>query len=176
MCYLEELFVDVLYSIIPLVEFRNTPSVRFHMLPGNIIPRIDSVDRVEHGPNAISPTIKGGSGRYWYYHKAQTDNLLVFLGSRITELYTPKHGKIETIEVTAEWVRRNGELVIEAPAILSWPPGVFHRVSSGQEGSLSLNFAVHNPGFSLEDNFDIYEVDTETGQYSIVRHGFLDQK
>ncbi|QWR78526.1 hypothetical protein [Candidatus Magnetomonas plexicatena] len=173
---MKKLFVDGLYTITPFVEFRNTPSVKFHILPENKIPRIDSVDRVEHGPNAVSPTIKGSTGRYWYYHKAQTDNLLVFLGLRITELYTPKHGKVETIEVTAECIRHNGEVVIDTPAILSWPPGVFHRVSSGQEGSLSLNFAVHEPGFSLEDNFDIYEVDTETGRYSVIRHGFLDQK
>ncbi|MBF0567968.1 MAG: hypothetical protein HQK95_03790 [Nitrospirae bacterium] len=176
MCHLKKLSVDGLFVVIPLVEFRNTPSVRFHVLPENKISRIDSVDRVEHGPNAVSPTIKGDTARYWYYHKAQTDNLLVFLGSRITELYTPRHGKVETIEVTAEWVRHNGELVVEAPAILSWPPCVFHRVSSGENGSLSLNFAVHEPGFSLQDNFDIYDVDTETGQYSIVRQGFLDQK
>ena len=162
--------------ITPLVEFRNTPSVKFHILPENILSHINSVDRVEHGPNAVSPTIQGSSGRYWYYHKAQTDNLIVFLGSRITELYTPKHGKIETIEVTAQWVKHNGELVIDTPAILSWPPCVFHRVSSGQDGSLSLNLAVHEKGFSLVDNFDIYEVDTETGRYSVIRSGFLDQK
>ncbi|MBF0517437.1 MAG: hypothetical protein HQK97_10035 [Nitrospirae bacterium] len=173
---MKTLFVDGLFKIIPLVEFRNTPSVKFHILPGNNLPRIDSVDRVEHAPNAISPTIQGASGCYWYYHKAQTDNLLVFLGSRITELYTPRHGKIETFEVTAQWIKHNGQLVIEAPAILCWPQGVFHRVSSGQDGSLSLNFAAHEPGFSIEDNFDIYEVDTETGRYSVARHGFLDQK
>ncbi|MEO5361550.1 MAG: hypothetical protein H7843_14075 [Nitrospirota bacterium] len=173
---MENLLVEGLYVIIPLVEFRNTPSVRFHLLPENKISHIDSVDRVEHGPNAISPTVQGRTGRYWYYHKAQTDNLLVFLGSRITELYTPGHGKIETFEVTTERITRNGELVIDAPAILSWPPGVFHRVSSGQNGSLSINFAVHESGFSLKDNFDIYEVDIETGQYNVIRHGFLDQK
>ncbi|MCG6553794.1 MAG: hypothetical protein L7F77_15820 [Candidatus Magnetominusculus sp. LBB02] len=172
---MKTLSIEGLFTIIPLVEFRNTPSVKFHTLPEKKIPRIDSVDRVEHGSSAVSPTVAGRTGQFWYYHKAQTDNLLVFLGARTTYLYTPTHGKVETLEVTPDWIKHNGELVIEAPAILSWPPGVFHRVSSGFNGSLSLNFAVHEAGFSLQDNFDIYEVDTETGAFSVVRHGFLDQ-
>ncbi|KJU85090.1 hypothetical protein MBAV_002716, partial [Candidatus Magnetobacterium bavaricum] len=69
-----------------------------------------------------------------------------------------------------------GELIYEGPAMLAWSPGVFHRVCSGAEGSLSLNFAIHHDGFSLEDNFDIYEVDVAGATCRVVRHGYADQK
>jgi hypothetical protein len=169
-----------LYEVIPLKEFRNTPSVRFHMVDMGKFMRVDAIDRVEHGAGAYSPgpvaTPAGAIERPWYYHKAQTDNLIVFTGRRVTELYTPKHGRIETFEVTADRVSLNGEVIFDGPAFLSWPPGVFHRVSSGPEGSLSVNVAVHHAGFSLEDNFDIYDVDMATGQASVVRRGVLDQR
>lgn len=171
-----QMHIEGLYEIIPLREFRNTPQVKFHMAPLQRLPRIDSVDRVEHGPNAQSPTIQGDVRSLWYYHKAQTDNLLVFKGSRVTQLYTPKYGKVEAVEVTADNIKKDGQLLYEGPAMLAWPPGVFHRVCSGPEGSLSLNFAIHHEGFSLEDNFDIYEVDVEGATYRLVRHGHTDQK
>jgi hypothetical protein len=169
-----------LYEVIPLKEFRNTPGVRFHMVDMGRFMRIDAMDRVEHGGGARSPgpveTPAGTCERPWYYHKAQTDNLIVFTGHRVTELYTPKHGRIETFDVTSVGVSLNGEVIFDGPAFLSWPPGVFHRVSSGPEGSLSVNMAVHHAGFSLEDNFDIYEVDIATGEARLVRRGFLDQR
>ncbi|MBF0538336.1 MAG: hypothetical protein HQL03_08810 [Nitrospirae bacterium] len=171
-----QMHIEGLYEIIPLREFRNTPQVRFHMLPLQRLPRIDSVDRVEHGPNAQSPTIEGDYRSLWYYHKAQTDNLLVFKGARITQLYTPKHGRVEAIEVSTDSVKKDGKLIYEGPAMLAWQPGVFHRVYSAAEGSLSLNFAIHHEGFSLEDNFDIYEVDVVSATFRVVRHGHADQK
>ncbi|MBF0555964.1 MAG: hypothetical protein HQK96_15675 [Nitrospirae bacterium] len=61
---LAKIFVEGLFKIVPLVEFRNTLSVKFHMLPRNKIPCIDSIDRVEHGPNSISPTIKWDARRF----------------------------------------------------------------------------------------------------------------
>ncbi|MBF0343607.1 MAG: hypothetical protein HQL06_05170 [Nitrospirae bacterium] len=173
---MKHVYMDGLFEIIPLHEFRNTPQVRFHMVPVDRIHHVDSIDRVEHGPNAQSPTIKGDPRTLWYYHKAQTDNLLVFLGSRITQLYTPKHGKVEAVEVRADSIKKDGEVIYVGPAILAWPPGVFHRVYSGPDGSLSLNFAIHHTGFSLEDNFDIYEVDIVEATYKVVRHGYADQK
>ncbi|KJR43164.1 hypothetical protein MCHI_000936 [Candidatus Magnetoovum chiemensis] len=171
-----DLYVEGLYEIIPLKEFRNTDKVKFHILPTEKISKIDAIDRVEHSKGAISPGRVGDVERPWYCHKAQTDNLLVFKGKRITELYTPKHGKIETFTVTPEYIEKDGNIYFEGPAILSWPPFVFHRVTTSDEGSLSINIAVHLDGFSLKDNFDIYSVDIQTGQSIVIRQGHLDQQ
>lgn len=56
-----------------------------------------------------------------------------------------------------------------------WPSGIFHRIISGSDGSISLNFATRNKNFSLEDNFHIYDLNTDTGDYKVIRDGKLDQ-
>ena len=172
---MSQLYVEGLYEIIPLKGFRNTPGVKFHMAPEGRFKSIDSIDRVEHGPDAVSPGSLGGVERPWYYHKAQTDCLIVFKGERVTELYTPAHGRIETFTVTPQFILRDDVRVYDGPAFLSWPAHVFHRVRSGKEGSLSINIAKHHEGFSLADNFDIYDADISTGAFKVLRQGHLDQ-
>ena len=56
-----------------------------------------------------------------------------------------------------------------------WPSGIFHRIISGIEGSISVNFSVRNKQFSLQNNFNIYNLDTETGNYDIIKEGHEDQ-
>jgi len=43
------------------------------------------------------------------------------------------------------------------------------------EGSLSTNYAARLPGFDIDTNFNIYKLDTQTGQYQTARLGALDQ-
>ena len=56
-----------------------------------------------------------------------------------------------------------------------WPSGIFHRIISGSDGSISLNFATRNKNFSNEDNFHIYDLNTHTGEHKVIRDGKLDQ-
>jgi hypothetical protein len=44
-----------MYRIIPLRTLRRTCGVKFDEIVPSDIPKIDGVDRVIHGPNAISP-------------------------------------------------------------------------------------------------------------------------
>jgi len=60
--------------------------------------------------------------------------------------------------------------------MLVWPCGVFHRiVSCPEQGSASVNFAVRYEGFNIRTNFNIYDLDTESGKYKVIREGHLDQ-
>ncbi len=163
-----------LYKIIPAKEFRKTRDVVFHYL--SVLDNLKGLDLVRHAPNALSPGPVGEIENPWYMHPHQTDNLIVFTGKRIVQLYTKDHGKIETFYVTPDKIEKDGEVLHEGPAILSWPTNVFHRVHSGEEGSYSLNLAVRDPGFDVNTEFNIYDVNTETGEYKIIREGKLDQK
>lgn len=162
-----------LYQIIPLEVLRRTKSVYFDNIP--IIEGLSAIDRVIHEPHAFSPGSIGEVSRPWYMHPHQDDNLLVLFGTRIVELYTKEHGKVETFEVTPQEVRMNGEVIFEGAALFGWPPYVFHRVESKEQGSASLNFARHFEGFDIKTNFTIYDLDTETGAYRVIREGHLDQ-
>ena len=53
--------------------------------------------------------------------------------------------------------------------MIVWPAGIFHRIISGEEGSISINFATRTNNFSLEDNFNIYNVNLHTGEYNIIK-------
>ena len=53
--------------------------------------------------------------------------------------------------------------------------GIFHRIISGSEGSISINFATRTSKFDLADNFNIYDLNTNTGEYKVIRNGALDQ-
>lgn len=163
-----------IFKIIPAKEFRNTDKVQFHFLP--VLENLKGIDLVRHQPNATSPGAVGDVKHPWYMHPGQTDNLIVFHGKRIVELYSKEHGKMETLEVTPETITHNGKVLYEGPAILSWPTHVFHRVNSGEEGSYSLNFAVRDENFDIDTEFNIYDLNTETGKYKVLREGFKDQK
>ena len=56
-----------------------------------------------------------------------------------------------------------------------WPAGVFHRIISGEEGSISVNFSTRTKKFDLSNNFNIYDLCTETGDYKLLKDGSEDQ-
>ena len=164
-----------LYSIYKLNPLRKTEGVDFDNLPMEALPRIDAIDRVIHHTGAISPGSIGEVKRPWYMHPNQDDNLLVLTGTRYIDVYTPAHGKIESFVVTPGSVTHNGKLVVDGPAMLVWPRGVFHRIRSGEEGSASVNFAVHYDTYNIDTNFNIYDLNTETGDFKSLRMGKEDQ-
>lgn len=168
--------IDGLYKIIPMKIFRRTPGVSFDCLSVKDLPRIDAIDRVLHVGGAVSPGPVGDVERPWYMHPHQADNLMVLSGERHVEIYTPKHGRIVKVDVTADKIIIDGELAYDGPGMLVWPCNVFHRIRSCQQkGSASVNFAVHYEGFNIRTNFNIYDLNTETGEYRVIREGHLDQ-
>lgn len=167
--------VKGLYKIIKFKAFRRTEGVSFDLFPMEEISHISSMDRVVHQSSAISPGSIGDVERPWYMHEYQADNLIVFYGAREVEIYTKEHGEIEQFLVTPDKVYKNGQLVYDGPAILVWPRNVFHRIVSTEEGSVSLNLAVHYKGFDIKSNFNIYDLNIETGEYKVIREGFEDQ-
>ena len=167
--------VERFWRIIRLKPFRKTEGVSFDILPMQYLPRIDGIDRVIHKKRAISPGSVGGIERPWYLHPQQEDNLLVLAGVRMVDIYTLEHRRLEHFVVEPEKVYHNDKLVYDGPAMLVWPTNVFHRIVSGDEGSVSLNFAVRLPGFDIDTNFSVYDLDTKTGEYRVIREGKLDQ-
>ncbi len=165
-----------LYKIIPLDLMRKTEGVRFDSLFSRDIPRIDAIDRVLHSGGAVSPGSVPGVERPWYMHPHQDDNLMVLHGIRFVEIYTPAHGAIEAFTVTPDKLYHNDELIYDGSAMLVWPRNVFHRIRSDEAiGSASINLATHYDGFDIEREFDIYNVNINTGEYQVVREGHLDQ-
>ena len=168
--------IEGLYRIIALRPLRRTPRVRFDMVELQSLVRIDAIDRVIHEGAAVSPGPVEGVERPWYMHTSQDDNLLVLHGTRQVDIYTPQHGRVEQFTVTADHVMRGDELLHEGAAMLVWPRGVFHRITSDPvEGSASVNLATHYDGFDIETNFSIYDLNVETGEYRVIRKGSLDQ-
>ena len=167
--------VEGLFKIVGLREFRKTEGVRFDIVPNEVFDNLSGIDRVIHKSSAVSPGSIEGVERPWYMHMGQYDNLIVLHGERHVDLYNVKHGQIENFIVRSDEIYHNGKLVTKEPAMLIWPPGVFHRVESKEEGSASLNFAVRTNSFDIDDNFSIYEVDTNKGEFKVIREGFKDQ-
>jgi hypothetical protein len=167
--------VNGLYKVIPLKPFRKTPGVSFDVTPPGIIPRIDGIDRVLHENGAQSPGAVGSVDRPWYMHFYQEDYLLVLQGIRYTDIYTPQNGKVESFEVAPQYIKKNGGMFYDGPAMLVWPCNVFHRIRSCDVGSASVNFAVRTKGFNIDTNFSIYDVNIDTGEYKVIREGHLDQ-
>jgi hypothetical protein len=168
--------ISGLYKVIMLKEFRRTEGVAFDVLVKSMIPRVDAIDRVIHKGAAVSPGPVGDVERPWYMHTHQDDNLFVLAGERHIEVYSQVHGKVEVFDITPESVMHNGELLYEGPALLVWPKNVFHRINSGKDGSASINLATHYDGFDIRTNFNIYDLNTTTGDYNMIRQGFQDQK
>jgi hypothetical protein len=161
------------YKILPADELRKTEDVLFHKVP--LVDGVDALTRVEHGPGAFSPGSVDDVENPWYMHAHQEDNLIVFRGTRHVDLYSREEGKVLHFDVTPDKIILNGEVAHEGPAILSWPVNVFHRVRSGEDGSMSLNFAARSEGFDIRTNFNIYDLDTESGEFTVLREGHLDQ-
>lgn len=168
--------VPGLYRVIPLEILRRTPRVFFDKVDPNSFAHIDAIDRVIHEGGAISPGPIGDVARPWYMHPWQDDNLIVLHGTRYVDIYTKAHGKVESFEVTPNLVKHGGKVLHDGPAMLVWPRGVFHRIRSDEQtGSASINFAVHYDGFDIDTNFNIYDLDAETGEFKVIREGKEDQ-
>jgi len=168
--------VEGLYSIIALKVLRRTPNVCFDALEMSQISPVASIDRVLHGPGALSPGSVGAVEHPWYMHTHQEDNLMVLHGTRYVELYTPEHGKIEKFTVTPDKVSMENGRWHTGAVMLTWPCHVFHRiVSCPKEGSASINLAAHLEGFDIRTNFNVYDLDPATGKFWVVREGYLDQ-
>lgn len=165
-----------LYRIIPLRVLRKTPGVSFDLVPTEVLPRIDGIDRVLHNGGAVSPGPVGDVARPWYMHPCQDDNLVVLHGTRFVDIYNQSHGRIESFDVAPNQIRQGGKIIYDGAAMLVWPRGVFHRIQSDEKtGSASINFAVRYEGFDIRTNFNVYDLDPAAGQFQMIRPGHLDQ-
>jgi len=164
-----------MYRLIPLRILRRTTGVKFDEMVPSDIPKIDGIDKVIHAPNSISPGPIDGIKRPWYMHTGQEDNLMVLQGTRFIDIYCPKLHKKESFIVTPEKIYKNDKLYYDGPAMVVWPSGIFHRIISGDEGSISINFATRTEKFNIEDNFNIYNLNTHTGEYHVLKKGSEDQ-
>jgi hypothetical protein len=167
--------IQGLYKVVALQPFRKTEGVSFDILPRNLVPKVDAVDRVIHKNRAVSPGPVGDISEPWYMHPHQDDNLIVLQGIRYVEIYTKAHGRIESFIITPERIEHNNRILYDGPGLLVWPRGVFHRIKSGDNGSASINLATHYEGIDMKTNFNIYDVDIETGEFMVLREGHLDQ-
>ncbi len=164
-----------LYRIIPLRVLRRTSGVKFDEMVPSDIPKIHGIDRVIHGPNSISPGPIDNIKRPWYMHKGQDDNLMVLQGERYVDIYEPKSNQSASFIITPDKVYKNDKLYFDGPAMVVWPAGVFHRIISGDQGSISVNFATRTKDFDIKDNFNIYGLNKYNGEYVLLRDGSEDQ-
>lgn len=168
--------VENFFKIIKLKEFRKTEGVVFDVMVKSMVPPVHAIDRVLHQVGAISPGPVGEVEHPWYMHLHQEDNLFVLHGKRYVELYTKEHGKVEKFVITPDYIEHNGQRVVEGGGLITWTTNVFHRITSGDEGSASINLATHLDGFDIKTNFNIYDLDIETGEHRLIREGYKDQK
>ena len=164
-----------MYRLLPLRTLRRTTGVKFDEIAKSDIPAIHGIDRVIHGPNGISPGPIEAVKRPWYMHTHQDDNLLVLQGTRYVDIFCPKKKEKASFIVTPDKVYKNNKLYFNAPAMLVWPSGIFHRIISGTDGSISVNFATRHEGFDIKNNFNIYDLCTKTGKHKLLRNGYEDQ-
>ncbi len=164
-----------MYRLIPLRALRRTTGVTFDEIVPSDIPQIHGIDKVIHGPNSVSPGPVKHVTRPWYKHKGQDDNLLVLQGTRYIDIYDPNTHNKASFVITPDKVYKNDKLYYDGPAMVVWPSGIFHRIVSGDEGSISINFATRTHNFDLKDNFNIYDLDTETGEFLCIKNGNEDQ-
>jgi hypothetical protein len=167
--------VEGFYQIIKLHNFRSTERVDFDLIPKSFFHGVGSIDRVIHQPAAVSPGAVGDVSRPWYMHPYQEDKLIVLHGVRNIDLYSPELDRLEHFVVTPDKIVMDGETLVEGGGVLTWSPNVFHRVVSGDEGSACMNLATHLEGFDIRTNFNIYDLDLQTGSYRVIREGHLDQ-
>ena len=168
-----------MYRLIPLRTLRNTTKVKFHEIVPSDIPKIHGIDRVIHEPYALSPGSVDDCAnpvqRPWYMHPAQDDNLLVLQGERFVDVYCATQKLLASFIVTPDKIYKNNKLYHDSPAMVVWPAGIFHRIVSGKDGSVSVNFSTRRQGFDLQDNFNVYDLDTTTGNSRLIRDGKDDQ-
>jgi len=168
-----------MYRLIPLRNLRRTKGVKFDEMVPSDIPQIHGIDRVIHGPNSISPAPVEDTvpkvKRPWYMHTGQDDNLLVLQGTRYIDIFEPITKRKASFIVTPDKVYKNEKLYYDGAAMIVWPAGIFHRIVSGVEGSISINMSSRTDKFSLMDNFNIYNLCTTTGKYETIKEGHEDQ-
>ena len=168
-----------MYRIIPLRILRRTIGVKFDEIVPSDIPKIDGIDRVIHGPNSISPgpvqEVQPFTKRPWYMHPGQDDNLMVLQGTRYVDVFDTNKMSGASFIVTPEKIYKNDKLYYDGPAMVVWPAGIFHRIISGDEGSISVNFSTRTKDFSLKDNFNIYNLCKNTGDFICIKDGSEDQ-
>ena len=140
-----------LYRIIPLRILRRTEGVKFDEMVPSDIPKINGIDRVIHGPNSISPGPVENITRPWYMHPGQDDNLMVLQGTRYIDIYCPKRKEKASFIVSPDKIYKNDKLYYDGPAMIVWPAGIFHRIITGEEGSISVNFSTRKKNFDLKD-------------------------
>jgi hypothetical protein len=167
--------MSTLYRLIPLRALRRTSGVKFDEIVPSDIPKIHGIDRVIHGPNSISPGPVDNIKRPWYMHPGQDDNLMVLQGERYIDVYEAKSKKSASFIVTPDKVYKNDKLYYDGPAMIVWPAGVYHRIISGDEGSISVNFSTRTKAFDLDDNFNIYGLNKYSGESVLLRDGRDDQ-
>lgn len=167
------IFEGMVYYI-PLSKLRETPNVQFHFVPQLIEEGLATIQRVKHEKGALSPSVKGISDvQPWYMHPHQEDNCMVLEGERVIDLYTKEHG-LKTFVATPERLMLDGEVIIDSPYIIGWYTNVFHRPNS-PNGSTSIFMTRHIDGFDFDTEFNIYELNEETGDHTVLRAGHLDQ-
>ena len=168
-----------MYRLVPLRALRNTTRVKFHEMVPSDIPTIHGIDRVVHDAYATSPApveeCPNTVQRPWYMHPAQDDNLMVLQGERFVDVYCPTQRSLASFIVTPDKIYKNNKLYHDAPAMIVWPAGIFHRIVSGSNGSISVNFATRARGFDIATNFNVYDLDTTTGDHRLIRDGQDDQ-
>ncbi len=165
-----------LFTIQPLSPLRKTEGVSFSSVPVELLTHCSSGEQVIHGKGAHSPGPVGDVERPWYCHHHQDDHLLVFSGAREIELYLPEYERSVLLLVTPESVYVDGELFYEGAALVCWKAGVFHRIESSPIlGSACFNFALYYEGFDIRHEFDIYDLDIQSGESWVIRSGYLDQ-
>lgn len=168
-----------LYRLIPLRVLRRTLGVKFDEMVPSDIPKIHGIDRVIHKPNSVSPgpieDVTPPVKRPWYMHPYQDDNLLVLQGTRYVDIHNVKTKESASFIITPDVVYKNDKLYYDGPAMIVWPAGTFHRIISGEEGSISINFATRLSNFDLSDNFNIYDLDRSSGNYRLLKDGIEDQ-
>ena len=171
--------MSLLYRLIPLRVLRRTAGVKFDEIVPSDLPNISGIDRVIHKSNSISPGPIEESvppvKRPWYMHPGQDDNLMVLQGTRYVDIFDPVSKVKSSFVITPDKVYKNDKLYYDGPAMIVWPAGIFHRIISGDEGSISINFSTRTNIFNLNDNFNIYNLNTYTGNYSLLKEGVEDQ-
>tara|TARA_B100000927_G_scaffold128744_1_gene103702 strand:+ start:169 stop:741 length:573 start_codon:yes stop_codon:yes gene_type:complete len=171
--------MSLLYRLIPLRVLRRTSGVKFDEIVPSDLPLISGLDRVIHTPNSISPApvtdITPPVKRPWYMHTGQDDNLMVLQGTRYVDVFNPNTKEKASFIISPDKVYKNEKLYFDGPAMIVWPAGIFHRIVSGDEGSISINISTRNKNFNLEDNFNIYDLNIYSGEYTVLKEGNEDQ-
>ena len=158
---------------------RRTKGVVFDEMVPSDIPKIDGIDKVIHGPNSISPgpveDCTPPCKRPWYMHPGQDDNLMVLQGTRYVDIYNPTKKERASFIITPDKIYKNDKLYYDGPAMIVWPAGIFHRIISGEDGSISVNFSTRTNKFDIKDNFNIYDLNIHSGEYRVIKDGSEDQ-